>query len=197
MSVYSLLQTFENKCPKRYQQYCPEIKHIDLDVVLTWYIAISVASWWTDRHNRFKKYYVPSGFTQFVFSFTCVIRILYLLDCYYSVKMLIKVTLLLVTSVQSHFIIDLRTYGKIYAIKNLNLPENRICIFIVKRKMWYAKMLVIFYQPSFSIVPSNCWWRIGLNMALQIHIKLKGLAQALTRDFHLRLKFNCNKFVNL
>ena len=119
MSVCSLLQAFENKCPKRYHQYCPEIKHIDLDVVLTWYIAISVASWWTDRHNGFKKHNVPCGFTQFVFSFTCVIRILYLLDCYYSVKMLIKVTLLLMTSVQSHFIIDSRTYGKIYAIKKL------------------------------------------------------------------------------
>ena len=51
--------------------------------------------------------------------------------------------------------------AKIYGV-----PKYSIYVFVIKGKMRYPEMLVVSYQPSFPIVPSDCRRRISFNMTL-------------------------------
>ena len=68
-------------------------------------------------------------------------------------------------------------------------PEDSVGVLIVKGKMRDAVVLVVGDGKGVPI-PLNGRWGVGLNFALQIHVKLEGLTQPFTGDAQHRGKLN-------
>ena len=64
---------------------------------------------------------------------------------------------------------------------NRDHPENGVDVLVVECKVGNHVVLVVVQQNIVS-VPFDGWWWVSLDMALEVHVELEGLAQPLSGD---------------